>query len=78
MSWDVGAGSGGDWSGGGGGGNSFNEPATCGFNDTATGDTRGYGGDEGADTFGGGGGRQNGGACFNCGEQGYVFLRFHL
>jgi hypothetical protein len=74
MSWDVGAGSGGDWSsGGGGGGNSFNEPATGGFNNTATGDTRGYGGNEGADTFVGGSGRQNDGACFNCGEQGYVF-----
>jgi hypothetical protein len=69
MSWDVGAGSGGDWSGGGSGRNSFNDPTT--------GDAHEYGGDESADIFGGGGRRQNDGACFNCGEQGHV-LRFHL
>jgi hypothetical protein len=48
------------------------EPATGRFNDTATGDTHGHGGDEGTDTFGGGSGRQNDGACSNCCEQGYI------
>jgi hypothetical protein len=68
---------GGDWNGGGA--NSFNKPASAGHGDNAygAGQASGYGGDgEGGDGFGGAEGGRPSGACFNCGEEGYVRLKF--